>query len=148
MGLNAYRRAAMGVPGKTQGSIFFSVPCEVCSYSAGKVAVKEMVAGRRVRDKTLSLGTDLEQVLRSTEKMLEVLQRITDYVDDVLAGRIAADSSVGRLLFDVVASVPSVDPEQFESMVTSGMEDLLMIVYLANITQAQLSLGEKLTSIL
>jgi translation initiation factor 3 subunit F len=47
-----------------------------------------------------------------------------------------------------VASVPSVDPEQFESMVTSGMEDLLMIVYLANITQAQLSLGEKLTSIL
>ena len=26
--------------------------------------VKEMVAGRKVRDKTLSLGTDLEQVLR------------------------------------------------------------------------------------
>ena len=68
----------------------------------------------------------------------------------------------------MVASVPSIDPEQFESMVTGGMEvrlkvsdtfesisltasvlqDLLMIVYLANITQAQLSLGEKLTSIL
>ena len=28
----------MGVPGKTQGSIFFNVPCEVCSYSAGRVA--------------------------------------------------------------------------------------------------------------
>ena len=38
------------------------------------------------------------------------------------AGRITADSSIGRMLFDVVASVPTIDPEQFELMVTSGME--------------------------
>lgn len=83
------------------------------------------------------------------------------------SGKVAADNSVGRFLTDLVNKVPTILPEDFENMLNSNinvsaplppasvsdwvieecislLQDLLMVTYLANLTQAQISLNEKL----
>ena len=69
------------------------------------------------------------------------------YVEAVLAGREEPDSSVGRALNDLVQSVPKMDPDQFEMMLNSNLRDLLMVVYLSQLTKTQLQLNEKLSMV-
>ena len=38
------------------------------------------------------------------------------------AGKIPADSQVGRSLMQVVSTVPEIDPAKFESLINSGMQ--------------------------
>ena len=40
------------------------------------------------------------------------------------------------------------DPEQFEKMFNNSLQDLLMVVYLANLTRTQVTLQEKLNAVL
>jgi translation initiation factor 3 subunit F len=39
------------------------------------------------------------------------------------------------------------DPDQFEMMLNSNMRDLLMVVYLSQMTKTQLQLNEKLSMV-
>jgi len=57
------------------------------------------------------------------------------------------DVAVGRSLLDLVSSIPKIDPEEFENMLNANMKDLLMVMYLANLTRTQLLLNEKINSI-
>ena len=63
------------------------------------------------------------------------------------AGKIPADSAVGRLLMETISKVPRIEGAQFEAMLNSTMQDLLMVVYLANLTKTQVNLGEKLSQL-
>jgi len=38
------------------------------------------------------------------------------------AGKIPADSQVGRSLMQVVSTVPEIEPAKFESLINSGMQ--------------------------
>ena len=69
------------------------------------------------------------------------------YVEAVLAGRETADSSVGRNLHDLVQSVPMMGTDEFEKMLNSNMRDLLMVIYLSQLTKTQLQLNEKLSMV-
>merc|ERR1711915_129476 len=46
-----------------------------------------------------------------------------------------------------VESVPKMDPDQFEMMLNSNLRDLLMVVYLSQLTKTQLQLNEKLSMV-
>eukprot|EP00091_Calanus_sinicus_P014710 TRINITY_DN32357_c0_g1_i1.p1 TRINITY_DN32357_c0_g1~~TRINITY_DN32357_c0_g1_i1.p1 ORF type:complete len:107 (+),score=35.61 TRINITY_DN32357_c0_g1_i1:35-322(+) len=76
-----------------------------------------------------------------------MLDAVLKYVEAVLAGREEPDSSVGRALNDLVQSVPKMDPDQFEMMLNSNLRDLLMVVYLSQLTKTQLQLNEKLSMV-
>lgn len=45
---------------------------------------------------------------------------------------------------DTVSVVPKIDSTSFEKMFNSHLQDLLMVVYLANMTRTQLSVAERL----
>lgn len=45
---------------------------------------------------------------------------------------------------DTVSVVPKIDSTAFENMFNSHLQDLLMVVYLANMTRTQLSVAERL----
>jgi len=93
------------------------------------------------------------------------------------SGERQADPAMGRYLMNLVAAVPKIDPEQFENMLTSNMkvgfqgetiqylspsyiiyqmlvarisclfQDLLMVMYLSNLTRTQLTVTEKLSTL-
>merc|ERR1711893_424097 len=88
--------------------------------------------------------TDLQQISATCRRIQDMLTNVTQYVDDVISGKSAADTSTGRLLMELVSRVPKIEPEAFEEMLNSNMKDLLMVVYLSNLTKTQLMLNEKL----
>ena len=59
----------------------------------------------------------------------------------------STDPGVLRLLQDVVASAPRMPSVQFDQMFNSQVQDMLVVVYLANLTRTQLALAEKLQSV-
>ncbi|GCC42839.1 hypothetical protein chiPu_0026602 [Chiloscyllium punctatum] len=66
---------------------------------------------------------------------------------DGTSGKVTADNTVGRFLIDLVNKVPKITAQDFEAMLNSNINDLLMVTYLSNLTQAQIALNEKLVAL-
>ncbi|XP_054260992.1 eukaryotic translation initiation factor 3 subunit F-like [Macrosteles quadrilineatus] len=146
MGIKAYLNVSIGVPGGKSGNMFTPVPVDVLCYEPEVVGIK-------LCQKTLGVGskksvepmTDLALIAEASQKLTSLLDHVLAYVDDVLANRKAPDNTVGRALLDMVHSVPTMTPEQFEHMFNSNIKDLLMVITLCQLTKTQLQLNEKLT---
>lgn len=146
MGIKAYVNVPIGVPGGKPGTMFTPVPVEIVSY-------EPEVVGLKLCQKTLGVGSkksvepmsDLALIAEASVKLTGLLDHVLTYLDDVLAERRQPDNVVGRALLDMVHSVPTMTPEQFEHMFNSNIKDLLMIITLCQLTKTQLQLNEKLT---
>jgi len=147
MGIKAFVSSVMGVPGKTQGTVFTPVPVDITAYEPERVGVELIQQGKLNPKRSVSMVKDLDQVGRTCAQLQNNFGTVSAYVDQVLSGKIPADSTVGRTLMELVTSIPKLDPEAFEEMLNSNMKDLLMIVYLSNLTRTQLLLQEKLSSL-
>ena len=73
------------------------------------------------------------------------MDTVIQYVEAVLDGTQEPDNSIGRALNSLILSLPKMDSDQFEEMLNSNLKDLLMVVYLSQMTKAQLQLNEKLS---
>jgi len=73
-----------------------------------------------------------------------MLETISNYVDGVVTEKIPPNSQIGRFLANAISSLPKIDPQIFDKMFNNSLQDLLMVVYLANLTRTQLAFAEKL----
>jgi len=144
MGIKAYVSTPMGVPNKTVGTMFTPLPVDVVAYDAESVGVHMTNRGRSVQKRSIEFAPDLDQVSTASRQILETLETVIAYVDDVLAGKVTADNTIGRSLLDLVHCVPQMDAGEFEDMLNSNMKDLLTVVYLSQLTKTQLILNEKI----
>merc|ERR1711865_89420 len=92
-------------------------------------------------------ATDIDGLDLQITEMLERLEHIEKYVADVQGGKQVADPALGRLLADTVALVPNLNPGMYEKTFHNGLQDLLMIVYLSNLTRTQLALAERIQAV-
>ncbi|KAI2668734.1 Type I phosphatidylinositol 4,5-bisphosphate 4-phosphatase-B [Labeo rohita] len=144
MNIRAYVSSQMGVPGKTVGVMFTPLTVKYIYYDTERIGVDLLQRTRASPSRTNGLTTDLAQVGSAAGRIQEMLSTVLTYIEDVLSGKVMADNSVGRYLMDLVNKVPKITAEDFESMLNSNINDLLMVTYLANLTQAQIALNEKL----
>ncbi|CAG2233795.1 EIF3F [Mytilus edulis] len=86
----------------------------------------------------------LQLILNMLETCMNFTEKSMPRSHSRMANKIPADSNVGRFLMDLMDSVPQIDKDEFDTMLNASMKDLLMVVYLANLTKAQLALNEKL----
>ena len=181
----------MGITGKTMGSMFAPVPVEMACYEPETVGCKyiwhltkinlchiihcyfffiQVNACQKTKTsvkRQAGVASDLTQIVEASQQMENMLDIILSYVDDVISGAKTADNTFGRLLLDMIHSVPKMSPEEFEEMLNSNrkartiisnslaqrhiiidlneFQDLLMVLYLSQLTKTQLSLNEKLT---
>jgi len=147
MSIKGYHSTSIGVPGKTVGTMFTPVQVETITYEPEQVGVETLQKGKYNQKRIVQLKSDLKQVENSSHGLRDMLAHITQYVDDVLAGKVPSDNSTGRFLLDLVTGVPQIEADKFEDMLNSNMKDLLMVVYLANLTKTQLALNEKLSTL-
>ncbi|DBA00199.1 TPA: hypothetical protein N0F65_007824 [Lagenidium giganteum] len=91
-----------------------------------------------------SLPSELGALEEAMQRLYECVDGAASYVSDVVAGKVAADVKIGRELSDALATIPLIRQEQFDQIFSSGVQDLLMVSYLSGLTQAQLSMAEKL----
>lgn len=66
------------------------------------------------------IASDLTQIVEASQQMENMLDIILAYVDDVISGAKSADNTFGRLLLDMIHSVPKMTPEEFEEMLNSN----------------------------
>ncbi|XP_041357998.1 eukaryotic translation initiation factor 3 subunit F-like [Gigantopelta aegis] len=145
LGMKAFISVPMGVPNKSIGTMFTPVSVEIVSYEPEKVGVDVLQNGKYNLKRSVSMVSDLRHIETACVKLQDMLEQVTSYVDEVLAGKVQADNAIGRFLLSLVTSIPQIDHDQFEDMLNSNMKDLLMVVYLANLTRSQLALNEKLS---
>lgn len=90
--------------------------------------------------KTISVGkkcqepiAELVQIEEASSKISDLLDVVLSYVDKVLASsdyNAADNSHIGRMLLDLMHSVPHVSPERFEEMFNSNVKVNSYIFYL------------------
>lgn len=99
-----------------------------------------LLAGRK-------LEGEFQGLQRTLHLLTEKVRSARALVDDVCAGRRAPDAEVGALIAEAVASVPKVDTDAFDKMFHEGLQDVLMVLYLTTLTQAQVNLAEKINTL-
>jgi len=92
-------------------------------------------------------NTDIDTLEIQIEEMLGQLTNVEAYIADVQSGKAAPNPELGRLLADTVALVPQLNPGMYEKTFHNGLQDLLMIVYLSNLTRTQLALAERIQAV-
>jgi len=96
----------------------------------------------------LAPGSDIEGLETSIKKTQELLTAVSQYIEDVQAGKVEGNIEVGRVLADTMAAVPMMKPGVFEQTFHNGLQDLLMVSYLAQMTRTQLALAERIQAVL
>ncbi|XP_015272862.1 PREDICTED: eukaryotic translation initiation factor 3 subunit F [Gekko japonicus] len=147
MSIKAYISTAMGVPGKTMGVMFTPLTVKYVYYDTERIGVDLVMKTCFSPTRVISLSSDLQQVGAASARIQDTLSTVLQYAEDVLSGKVSADNTVGRFLMDLINQVPKISPEDFETMLNSNINDLLMVTYLANLTQSQIALNEKILNL-
>ncbi|KAL3684429.1 hypothetical protein R1sor_002451 [Riccia sorocarpa] len=92
------------------------------------------------------LPNDIEGLEGTISRLHGMIDTVYRYVDDVVEGRIPPDNTIGRYLADTMAAVPKIAPDAFDKLFNDSVQDVLLVIYLANLTRTQLTLAEKLNT--
>lgn len=137
----AYRSTPVVVQGEPMANMFHELRLTVQNSEPENLALHRMVADSKGEDKEKD-----EPLLVSMEKLYNMLEIASDYVDSVMDGKRSPDAEIGRQVANTLATVPRIRPEVFDKLFNDSLQDLLMVTYLSNITQTQLSIAEKLNA--
>jgi len=112
---------------KVHGTIFTPIPVRIVTYDEEKAAIDLFQGGKFSKNFHVEPPGELEQVQHSLERLLFMIKHLTNYVDDVLSGKKPSDPQIGRMLMNLIDTVPRVDAKDLENMINTSMNDLLMI---------------------
>jgi translation initiation factor 3 subunit F len=102
------------------------------------------------KNEDFNKATPLSETGNIRSSLLSLIQRIEAvrrYVDDVVAGRVQPDRKLGRFLADTMAKASITDMEEYQKAYSTTTQDHLMAIYISNLTRTQLYLSRKLDSI-
>lgn len=97
---------------------------------------------RACEDEERSVGVlnDLENMEDSLNQLERMVDNVLGYVNSVLDGSKEADPVIGRALMEALSCVSLADGKQLQG----NLQDILSVIYLSNLTKAQLGVSERL----
>lgn len=113
---DTYISAPIGVTAEraADSCLFIPVPHEI-KYGEAEKSGLELIAGARDReDRSQLLQTDIEVLERAIEQVLEMLERVSNYVSNVLDEEAEPSSALGQFLMNTLSLAPKVDAESIE----------------------------------
>jgi translation initiation factor 3 subunit F len=147
LSVKPYVSSILEIDGKTVGTQFQPVPLEMQTLEAEKIGLDLLHRGQARPDGITRMVSDLDNLELSIQKLYRLLESVSEYVENVQAGRTEPDTKIGRFLMDGITSVPQISMGDFDKMFDGALKDLLMVVYLSNLTRTQLALSEKLEKV-
>jgi len=141
MSIKGYVQVDIGIPDGSQGAMFNPIGVEIIQYAPEAVALQVLQKTRT--GKVEPLG-ELSQMVSKNEELENKLNIVLAYVENVINEKIPADNTIGRNLLKLVQCVPKMSNDDLDSMMNSNIKDLLMSMYLAQLTRVQAQLNEKL----
>jgi translation initiation factor 3 subunit F len=146
LAIRAYRSESVTILQEPVANIFHELRLVIRSSESEKIAMDKMTQSATTGVTLLASETNSLQV--SLERLHDMLDTCSSYVDGVVSGEIIADDAVGRLMADTLASIPRIRPELFDKVFSDTLQDLLMVTYLSNMTRTQLTIAEKINALL
>ena len=135
--VNAYRCIALSLDNEPLAAEFRPLPLATVASEPERIGMA-----------ALFKSDTPESVIGSADKLLGLLEKVSQYADDVVEGKITPNHEVGKKLAEALATVPSISQKDFATAFNNALQDLLMVVYLTSLTRAQLQIAEKLGSVM
>lgn len=92
------------------------------------------------------LPSDTAGLNAGLARLHALLELGAEYASAVAAGRARADPQLGRALSEAVHAVPRLSKAAVEGMFADAVQDVLLVMFLSNITRTQLVLADKLNT--
>ncbi|KIH61837.1 dynamin family protein [Ancylostoma duodenale] len=154
MPMRAYLRTLAGIPRARDPhcAIFNPLRVELDAFPGECVAMQLIENALDSRRREVTMESGLEQLERSIGQIIEWLERLLEYVNEVTSrDELPADATMGRRLMDIVNTAAThMQTEKLDSLVKNSLRvfsDYMMISYLANLTTTQLQVHERMTNI-
>eukprot|EP01006_Ploeotia_vitrea_P018197 TRINITY_DN49460_c0_g1_i2.p1 TRINITY_DN49460_c0_g1~~TRINITY_DN49460_c0_g1_i2.p1 ORF type:complete len:215 (+),score=129.05 TRINITY_DN49460_c0_g1_i2:394-1038(+) len=151
LSIKGYTCRNYAVDGKELVARFQQVALELSASEGGKIGVDALLNGTpddEKLDAPATILSDMDALENSLTALLENIETVADYVERVRKGEVDGDTEIGRAIDSAIASVPRLDADKFSAAFDQNVRDVLMIVYLANTTRAQLALADKIQALL
>jgi translation initiation factor 3 subunit F len=91
-------------------------------------------AGNRL-DAPSTLTNENEQIMHALYQLLASTETCSSYVDRVISGEIVGDSDIAGALHNALTAVPMIDAQSCVDLLNGHVQDLLAILYLAQLTK-------------
>lgn len=147
MSARAFVSSSVMLGDKSLGLRFGELCAEVVASPAEQVALDMLLAERDPTGGLDGDNADIDGLQNQIKQMLEQLSTLEKHIEQVQAGQIPANPELGRLLADTIALVPQLNPGMYEKTFHNGLQDLLMVIYLSNLTRTQLALAERIQAV-
>ncbi|KXN72427.1 eukaryotic translation initiation factor 3 subunit F [Conidiobolus coronatus NRRL 28638] len=147
LGVETYVSSPIGISKKPENCMFLPVPCDIKLGRGERSALDMLSLAKDQPSNKINLLTDTESLIRAIQEVIQMIDRVQTYVQSVLKGEVVGNNTLGRYLMDTLAMIPKVEPKEFGKLFNSHLQDLLMVVYLSKMTQAQLAISENLQSL-
>ncbi|KAF7186690.1 Eukaryotic translation initiation factor 3 subunit F [Pseudocercospora fuligena] len=145
---DTYINAPIGVTAEraADSCLFIPVPHDI-KYGEAEKSGLELIAGAQDReDRSQLLQTDIETLERAVEQVLEMLNRVSNYVNNVLDEEAEPSSALGQFLMNTLSLAPKVEAEDIEKDFNNHIQDVLLVSYLANTIRTQIDLSNRLAT--
>lgn len=151
LALKGYIGKSINILGRPSIARFQEVPLDIRAYEGEKIAIDALINGTPDNDNLDAPATilsDMENLEASLEKLSSLISIVSEYVSKVKDGSIEGDEEIGMAVADAVAVIPHLNAEAFEKMFEQNVQDLLMVLYLANLTRTHLALADRINGLL
>ena len=150
--VKAYVSTPFGVPNKTKGTMFAPVPylAKGGGYETELVGLKALMAASGIESgRPVTYDSEVKMLLAAAHQCTDNISVLIKFIDECILGSqrssaVAVNSSdIGRQLMAMVESLAPFGDD--DEQLNTNLKDLLMVIYLSNLTKTQLMLNEKLS---
>jgi translation initiation factor 3 subunit F len=93
---------------------FIPVPNEIKYTDADRSGLELIASAKDELSRSALVRTDLDSLERSIENVLDMLERVSNYVSNVLDEEAQPSSALGQFLMNALSLAPKVDPANIE----------------------------------
>jgi len=143
-----YISAPIGVTAEraADSCLFIPVPHEI-KYGEAERSGLELISSAKDReDRSQEVMTDLDSLERAIQHVLDMLERVSNYVNNVLDEEAEPSSALGQFLMNALSLAPKVEPADIERDFNAHIQDVLVVSYLANTIRTQIDLSNRLAT--
>ena len=164
--IQSYISAPVGVTAEraADSCLFIPIPHEIKYGDAEKSGLELVSAAKNKVDRTQGTLSDIESLENAIVQILDMIERVSGYVNNVLDEEVSAPSSaLGQFLMNALSLAPKVEPADIERdlyffflfalmisisnfISNNHLQDVLMVSYLANTIRTHIDLSNRLAT--
>lgn len=129
-----------------ESCMFIQVPHKLLYGDADRSALEAIASAADSDSRTAPLMSDIEGLSRSVAQTIDLLDRVSIWVNNILDEDEQPNHALGQSLMNALSLAPKVDPSQIEHDFNNHVQDVLMVSYLANTIRTQIDLSQRLAT--